>query len=162
MRSHPSKTDCIIIDIANNTLRHGLVRDYKKEDYFLEYEPPKKGGKAPIRKCKECGHIQHPSIKACQECGYVFPIKVKNPYLIDLSDLDDIDKQYRKNIKFAYKKKYSPAYAFYKYMTASDGQKPTLDLALPQPSSSHSTTQALPSCPVSCRCLAVSLPNEKK
>jgi DNA repair protein RadD len=62
------KDDCLVLDFAGNTARHGpidLVDGRKKE--------PAGGGEAPIKVCPECQTINHASARQCIECDHEFP-----------------------------------------------------------------------------------------
>ena len=75
MRIAEGKTNCLILDFAGNTERHGPIdcirKGKKKND---EDEEP---GVAPTKVCDRCETIIHASIMTCPECGYQFPIKKK-------------------------------------------------------------------------------------
>jgi DNA repair protein RadD len=62
------KEDCLVLDFAGNTARHGpidMVDGRKKE--------PAGGGDAPIKVCPECQTINHASARQCIECDHEFP-----------------------------------------------------------------------------------------
>nr|WP_203072195.1 DEAD/DEAH box helicase [Roseomonas ponticola] len=62
------KDDCLVLDFAGNTARHGpidMVDGRKKE--------PAGDGEAPIKVCPECQTINHASARHCIECDYEFP-----------------------------------------------------------------------------------------
>jgi DNA repair protein RadD len=62
------KDDCLVLDFAGNTARHGpidMVDGRKKE--------PAGDGEAPIKVCPECQTINHASVRRCIECDYEFP-----------------------------------------------------------------------------------------
>ncbi|MCL2000201.1 MAG: hypothetical protein FWG74_02085 [Planctomycetes bacterium] len=68
-RLAPGKKDCLILDFAQNLIRHGPVDLLKAGD-----RPKAKGdGEAPAKECPECHRVCHASIAACPECGYEFP-----------------------------------------------------------------------------------------
>lgn len=62
------KDDCLVLDFAGNTLRHGpldLIDGRRKE---------KKGdGTAPVKTCPDCKAINHASARECAGCGHEFP-----------------------------------------------------------------------------------------
>jgi DNA repair protein RadD len=63
------KDDCLVLDFAGNTARHGpidMVDGRKKE----KSEEP---GEAPIKVCPECQTINHASVRRCVGCDYEFP-----------------------------------------------------------------------------------------
>jgi DNA repair protein RadD len=62
------KDDCLVLDFAGNTARHGpidMVDGRKKE--------PSGDGAAPIKVCPECQTINHASARRCIECDHEFP-----------------------------------------------------------------------------------------
>jgi DNA repair protein RadD len=62
------KDDCLVLDFAGNTARHGpidVVDGRKKE--------PAGDGDAPIKVCPECQTINHASVRRCIGCDYEFP-----------------------------------------------------------------------------------------
>ncbi|MFO0199640.1 MAG: DEAD/DEAH box helicase, partial [Alphaproteobacteria bacterium] len=62
------KDDCLVLDFAGNTARHGPIDtvDGRKKE-------PAEDGKAPIKACPECKTINHASARHCIECDYEFP-----------------------------------------------------------------------------------------
>lgn len=69
LRTHSSKSDCLILDYAQvfrtlGTLDAPMVQRKAKG---------KKEGKAPTKTCPECRGINHTSFKECEHCGFVFP-----------------------------------------------------------------------------------------
>jgi DNA repair protein RadD len=63
------KEDCIILDFAGNTARHGPI-DTVDGNRGQKGEEP---GVAPIKTCPECQTINHAAARECLSCGYVFP-----------------------------------------------------------------------------------------
>lgn len=70
-RLAPGKANCLVLDFAGNTLRHGPV------DQVRAWIPsPKQPGPqaAPTRTCPECQTILPIGVHVCPECGYEFPV----------------------------------------------------------------------------------------
>ena len=67
-RIAPDKLDCLVLDFAGNTARHGPI------DTVDGRVGPKGEGDAPTRVCPECEAINHASARQCIDCGYVFPL----------------------------------------------------------------------------------------
>ncbi len=69
MRISPqtNKTNCLVLDHAGNTARHGPV------DMVKVKEPGQGGGEAPIKVCPECKAIVYAGVLVCPDCGFVFP-----------------------------------------------------------------------------------------
>jgi DNA repair protein RadD len=63
------KDDCLVLDFAGNTARHGPIDtvDGRKK------EKTEEAGTAPIKVCPECKTINHASVRHCIECDYAFP-----------------------------------------------------------------------------------------
>ncbi len=62
------KEDCLVLDFAGNTHRHGPVDQIKAKTVG------KKGdGEAPVKVCPECEMIVGAAATVCANCGHVFP-----------------------------------------------------------------------------------------
>lgn len=67
-RLHPGKQDCLVLDFANNVIRHGPV------DRLQIKERERSGeGEAPAKECPHCGRLVAAGYKTCPECGFLFP-----------------------------------------------------------------------------------------
>jgi DNA repair protein RadD len=62
------KDDCLVLDFAGNTARHGPIDtvDGRKKE-------PAGDGEAPIKVCPECQTINHASARRCVGCDHEFP-----------------------------------------------------------------------------------------
>jgi DNA repair protein RadD len=62
------KDDCLVLDFAGNTARHGPIDtvDGRKKE-------PAGDGDAPIKVCPACQTINHASARHCIECDHEFP-----------------------------------------------------------------------------------------
>lgn len=72
MRPHRDKSNCLVLDHANNIPRLGCVND--------PVIPRKKGDKTgvvPAKLCEACGTYHHIKAIKCTECGHPFEFKVK-------------------------------------------------------------------------------------
>jgi DNA repair protein RadD len=63
------KEDCLVLDFAGNTARHGPIDTVDGRKKEKSEEP----GEAPIKICPECQTINHASVRQCIECNYEFP-----------------------------------------------------------------------------------------
>ena len=63
------KEDCIILDFAGNTARHGPI-DTVDGNRGQKGEEP---GVAPTKVCPKCQAINHAAARECLDCGYIFP-----------------------------------------------------------------------------------------
>ncbi|WP_337175651.1 DEAD/DEAH box helicase [Paludisphaera sp.] len=75
----PAKADCIILDHAGNSYRHGLLAEIT--NYELEqgdfFDPT--GARASCKRCPECGAVSHVGTQVCPECRYSFSLARKLP-----------------------------------------------------------------------------------
>jgi DNA repair protein RadD len=67
-RIHPEKTDCIVLDYGENTVRHGPVDAIKITDKTNQGE-----GEAPAKECPHCRAVVFAGVARCPECGFEFP-----------------------------------------------------------------------------------------
>jgi DNA repair protein RadD len=63
------KDDCLVLDFAGNTARHGPIDTVDGRKKEKSDEP----GEAPIKVCPECQTINHASVRRCVECDHEFP-----------------------------------------------------------------------------------------
>jgi DNA repair protein RadD len=63
------KDDCLVLDFAGNTARHGPIDTVDGRKKEKSEEP----GEAPVKVCPECKTINHASVRHCIECNYEFP-----------------------------------------------------------------------------------------
>ena len=73
-RLYEGKTECLILDMVGNVMKHGMVQDYTWEDYALRPAKKKGDGVAPYRVCDQCNCVCHPTKMVCPNCGNVFPL----------------------------------------------------------------------------------------
>ena len=74
------KTECLVLDFAGNTRRHGPVDSIKAS------RPGERGnGEAPTKVCPECEMIQAIASMICPNCGYEFPERE-----IKIADIPDV------------------------------------------------------------------------
>ena len=75
---HVGKQDCIIIDNAGNTLRHGGA--YRPREAVIGKPPKRRPDDVDvnIRVCKSCHFIFKSSIRICPQCGHMNPIVVRS------------------------------------------------------------------------------------
>lgn len=67
-RLAPGKDDCLILDFAGNTARHGPIDTVDGNREKKEGE-----GEAPTKVCPECETINHAAVRICVSCGHEFP-----------------------------------------------------------------------------------------
>lgn len=63
------KDDCMVLDFAGNTARHGPIDTVDGARKEKGDEP----GEAPVKTCPECQTINHASAHRCIECDFEFP-----------------------------------------------------------------------------------------
>lgn len=68
LRIHPSKADCLVLDLAGVITEHGPVD-------AIEIREKKKGkaGDAPVKTCPQCQEILPAAAVICNGCGFEFP-----------------------------------------------------------------------------------------
>lgn len=64
------KDDCLVLDFAGNTMRHGPVDAIKGKNKKEKDDVP---GEAPAKTCPECQTINHAAARTCVTCGHEFP-----------------------------------------------------------------------------------------
>ncbi len=62
--------DCVILDLAGNTLRHGLPEEYRH--WSLAPRGSKSQGEAPVVWCESCRTISPAASHSCRRCGAPF------------------------------------------------------------------------------------------
>ena len=108
------KTDCLVLDQAENITRFGFVEDIKA--IRLTYSKSDEPGEVPTKVCPSCSRIVHLSVMVCPDCGYKFPSKEKVSVTKKLERLLSAEdkakfKFYRKKLLQGYQKKYAPGWA---------------------------------------------------
>ena len=68
LRNAPGKGNCLVLDFAGNTIRHGPIDDINPTRKRGDGE-----GIAPCKECPECGSIVAAGFRECPDCGYIFP-----------------------------------------------------------------------------------------
>ena len=63
------KDDCLVLDFAGNTARHGPIDTVDGRKKEKSEEP----GEAPVKVCPACQTINHASVRRCIECDHEFP-----------------------------------------------------------------------------------------
>jgi DNA repair protein RadD len=69
-RIHPSKADCLVLDFAENTLRHGPVDTLSDRIVMRGTKEP---GIAPAKECPVCQALVSASAALCPMCQHAFP-----------------------------------------------------------------------------------------
>lgn len=118
MRTSPGKECGYVLDQSGNIKRHGFPEDI--QGYELTEGCKGKPGEAPVKECPECDALINTFLMTCPECGYVFPAKERLKDIGRLVEVKPDSKEdprtfYRKKLKEAYKKGYSPGWAFVQY-----------------------------------------------
>jgi DNA repair protein RadD len=86
MRTHPGKTDCLVLDFAGVVATHGPI---------TAVQPPKKAGEgngeAPVKVCDSCGELVHLAARQCPACGAEFPEPERKPLKLCADDIMGLD-----------------------------------------------------------------------
>lgn len=85
MRTHPGKTDALVLDFTDTIERLGPVNKVKGR------LPKKTKGEAPVKVCEECGSLNPISAKECKTCGTEFPIEETQPHSVSASNAQVLD-----------------------------------------------------------------------
>jgi DNA repair protein RadD len=72
LRPSDGKDRAVILDHSGNVYRHGFP---DLEHAWSLNGRPKQRGKAPVKRCPECGALIPASARTCPECGVAFPAK---------------------------------------------------------------------------------------
>ena len=86
MRTAPNKSDCLVLDFANNIETHGPVTQVKPP----KRRGPAKEGDAPLKTClnPECFALNYAQARECEECGCPFPVAEKVSIEREASTID--------------------------------------------------------------------------
>jgi DNA repair protein RadD len=79
LRTHPGKSDCLILDFGENLKRHGPIDaiDFNRKKAQKQLE--KGDGQGPGKQCPGCQAMVAANTRVC-ECGFIFPV---NTYQAD-------------------------------------------------------------------------------
>ncbi len=66
----PKDDDCLILDLAANSVTHGLPEEDRK--WSLEPRGIQEPGEAPVVWCPRCETVSHAASHHCRGCGYAF------------------------------------------------------------------------------------------
>lgn len=125
MRVAEGKEFGIWIDQAGNCTNRklGLPEFLVASDYEMDASKDCEGGEVPVKRCAECGCINHAAAPICKACGYEFPKKIAYAPLGTYTELGSSDiksyspeaRLYRRFLKQAYNSNYSPGWAVFKF-----------------------------------------------
>lgn len=117
-RIAPGKQDCLVLDFAGNTMRHGPV------DQIEAWTPrPSEGdGTAPSKTCPECQTITAAAVRVCPTCGYEFPFEAKH-HETHASDAPILSTDFAPRLE-----RHEVRYVDYEYWPGRDGKLPTLKI----------------------------------
>jgi superfamily II DNA or RNA helicase len=90
LRTHPGKTDCVILDHAGNVLRHGLPTDDR--EWTLDGAVKRSASvksEVPVKTCPSCFAVLPSATPSCR-CGHVFLVKPREVEQVD-GVLQEID-----------------------------------------------------------------------
>ena len=154
IRTAPGKTDCIILDHADNTGKHGTPIHFEVPDLDDgkgdERGKRKKKDKPRFVACSECGAVMEPDQFSCPRCGIDRPRRSANVNVVD-ADLVEFggrhitgnhpDRRgfYAQLRAIAAARGYKPGWAFHKFLEKFgahppiewkwiDGEEPTQEV----------------------------------
>ena len=70
LRPKPDSGDCVVLDMAGNSRRHGLPEENREWSLRARGEPPP--GDAPLIRCEKCDALSPASSHHCGNCGWAF------------------------------------------------------------------------------------------
>ncbi len=91
LRLAPNKKECIVLDLADNTLRFGFAEAGFEID--IHNTQVKKKGVPATKECPNCSRIVSASSKKCIECGYDFPVKIKEKKKPEEELFEELDRK---------------------------------------------------------------------
>jgi superfamily II DNA or RNA helicase len=100
LRTHPGKTDCIVLDHAGNAFVHGLPTEPR--EWSLD-GAKRRSSQAddvePVRQCERCYFVHSPA-PVCPNCGHVHPVKERKIQQTEgeLAELTEIKRQQRQEV----------------------------------------------------------------
>lgn len=68
-RLHPDKRDCLVLDFAQNILRHGPIDQIT----VRARQSTLQDGEPPAKECPECRGLIATAFRICPQCGFQFP-----------------------------------------------------------------------------------------
>jgi DNA repair protein RadD len=100
LRTHPGKTDCIVLDHAGNAFVHGLPTEPR--EWSLD-GAKRRSSQADdvelVRQCERCYFVHSPA-PVCPNCGHVHPVKERKIQQTEgeLAELTEIKRQQRQEV----------------------------------------------------------------
>ena len=70
LRHKPDDGDCVVLDLAGNSLRHGLPEEDREWSLQARGEQPP--GDAPLIRCEKCEALSPAASHQCGNCGWAF------------------------------------------------------------------------------------------
>lgn len=82
MRTHPEKTNCLVLDFAGVVQTHGPITGVNAPEAHVEGN-----GEAPVKVCDNCHELVHPTARQCPVCGFDFPEPKPKPLALHNDDI---------------------------------------------------------------------------
>ena len=70
LRPKPDDGNCIILDLAGNSVTHGLPEE--KREWLMQPRGKTTAGAAPVVRCEKCSTVSPSASQNCQQCGEPF------------------------------------------------------------------------------------------
>ena len=100
LRTHPGKTDLVVLDHAGNAFTHGLPTEARE----WTLDGAKKRARdaeavEPVRQCEHCYYVHAPA-PVCPNCGHVHPVKERKLRQTEgeLAELTEIKRKQRQEV----------------------------------------------------------------
>lgn len=100
LRTHPGKTDCIVLDHAGNAFEHGLPTDAREWSLDgIQKQTRETDAVEPVKQCERCYFVHSPA-PVCPNCGYCHPVKERTVKHTEgeLAELTEIKRQKRQEV----------------------------------------------------------------
>lgn len=103
LRTHPGKSDCIVLDHAGNAFTHGLPTEPREWTLDGAKRKPRDAEAVePVKQCERCYFVHTPA-PVCPACGHTHPIKVSQlqQKAGELAELTEIKRQQKQEVRQA-------------------------------------------------------------
>lgn len=116
-RPSTGKANCIILDHAGNTLKHGFLSD--ERECHLDGVPKgdRAGEGAPAKRCMECYAVAPIKAAVCPECGAEFPVAESKhdeaANLVEITEESIIEAEIARLVDIAKRKNYRKGWVRY-------------------------------------------------
>lgn len=100
LRTHPGKTDCIVLDHAGNAYTHGLPTEHREWSLDGAKKRSRQADDVePVKQCERCYFVHTPA-PVCPACGHVHPVKLTKleQKAGELAELQEVKRKERQEV----------------------------------------------------------------